>query len=91
MTARPAINPNDFLQRDGSNELYADTDMWLAQGDGTITVAVPAVAPQSNVAAFLPAQTGRLYALGGDKQSQYTHIAAIVASGTGTLYISELE
>lgn len=72
-------------------EIEADVDMWIAQGDGTVIAAVPAAAPQSGTDGFQPAKRGRLYALGGDKQTQATHIAAIVAGGVGTLYISELE
>lgn len=67
-------------------EIYATVDCRIRQGDGTVT----AVGTDS----FLPAKTGRLYSLGGDQQTQATHIAVIqdpTAATAGTLDISEME
>lgn len=64
-------------------EIYSTVDCRIRQGDGTVT----ALATDS----WLPATTGRLYALGGDQQTQATHIAVIQESTGGTLYISEME
>lgn len=64
-------------------EIRSTVDCFFQQGDGTITATTSSH--------FLPADTDRLVATGGDNQAQYTHIAAILSSGTGTLYISEME
>ena len=64
-------------------EIYADVACYFQTGDVTVTA--------SATDHYLPAQQARVYSLGGDKQTQHTHIAAIRASGDGTLYISELE
>lgn len=64
-------------------EVYAIEDCWFRQGDGTITAAANDH--------FLPAKTGRLYAIGGDQLTQATHFAAIQVTTGGTLYITEME
>lgn len=64
-------------------EIYADVACYFQTGDNTVTA--------SATDHYLPAQQARVYALGGDKQTQHTHIAVIRASGDGTLWISELE
>lgn len=64
-------------------EVWASVDCRIRQGDGTVT----ALATDS----WLPKGTGRLYALGGDKQAQATHIAVIQETTGGVLEISEME
>ena len=64
-------------------EVYATVDCRIRQGDNTVTAL--------STDCFLPAGHGRLYSLGGDKQNQMGHIAAIQESTSGTLYVSEME
>lgn len=83
LTTASARNSTGFNSETRVVEIRSTVDAFFQQGDGTITATTGGH--------FLPANTDRLVALGGDNQTQYTHIAAILASGTGTLYISEME
>ena len=64
-------------------EIYCDTACYWQTGDNTVTA--------SSADHFLPAGHARVYSLGGDKQTQHTHIAVIQALASGTLHVSELE
>ena len=64
-------------------EIYSDVACYFQTGDNTVTATA--------TDHYLPAQQARVYALGGDKQTQHTHIAGIRSSIDGTLWISELE
>lgn len=83
MTTTTARNGTGFNTATRVVELRSTADCFFQQGDDTITATTGGH--------FLPASETRLVALGGDNQTQYTHIAAILSSGTGTLYISEME
>lgn len=78
-----ARNATGFNAETRVIEVRSTVDCFFQQGDGTITA--------TTASHFLPADTERLVALGGENQTQYTHIAAILVAGTGTLYISEME
>lgn len=81
--AASARNTVAFASDSRVIEIYSDVACYFQTGDVTITA--------SATDHYLPAQQARVYSLGGDKQAQHTHIAAIQASTGGTLYISELE
>lgn len=63
--------------------LYADVPTYIAFGDATVTASASDH--------FLPAGLYYDVSIGGDHSNHYTHIAALQASGAGTLYISEKE
>lgn len=64
-------------------EIFSKTDCRFQTGDGSVVATA--------TDHFLPAEVGRVYSLGGDRQPQHTHIAVIQETASGTLHISELE
>lgn len=63
--------------------LYATQDMYINFGDPTVTAAT--------TDHFFPKGVYYNFAIGGDKVTQYTHIAARAVTTAGTVYISEKE
>lgn len=76
-----ARNSSAFNSETRAIEIYCATACYFQTGDNTV------VATTSDH--YLPAERERVYAVGGDKQDQHTHIAVIGTSGT--LYVSEME
>lgn len=78
-----ARNSSAFNSATRTIEILSDTACYFQTGDSSVTA--------SSSDHYLPADVGRVYAVGGDKQTQHTHIAVIQVSAGGTLHVSELE
>ena len=63
--------------------LYSDVPVYIAFGDANINATTSDH--------YLPAGLYYDVSIGGDHSAHYTHVAALQASGAGTLYISEKE
>ena len=64
-------------------EIFSDVACYFQTGNSSVTASASDH--------YLPAERERVYAIGGDKQTQHTHIAVIQAAGAGTLYVSEMD
>ncbi len=76
-------NANAFNDDTQIISLYSDVPVYVAFGDININATTSDH--------YLPAGLYYDVSIGGDKSAHYTHIAALQASGAGTLYISEKE
>lgn len=83
--ATSARNTTAFDANTRVIEVYAAVACHYRQGDDTVTATA--------TDHYLPATTGRLYALGGDQLAQATHFAVIEAAvGVGgKIFITEME
>lgn len=76
-------NSSAFDAATRSIEIFATEDCYFQTGDGSITA--------TSADHFLPADVSRVYAVGGDKQIQHSHIAVVKDTTAGVLHVSELE
>ncbi len=82
-SASSTRNNTSFNQSTQIISLYCDEAVYIAFGDNTVT----ATASDH----FFPAGIYYDISIGGEHSDHYTHIAALQASSSGTLYISEKE
>ncbi len=78
-----ARNTTAFSEQTRIISLYADTPVYLAFGDSSVTATTNDH--------YFPADTYYDIAIGGDHSAHYTHLAVLQTTQPGTLYISEKE
>ncbi len=83
VSASSTRNSNAFAENTRVVSIYADTPIYIAFGDSSVTATTSDH--------FFPAGIYYDVAIGGDKSAHYTHIATLQVSESGNLYISEKE
>lgn len=78
-----ARNASAFTETTRIVSLFANTDVFIACGDSSVTA--------TSADHFFPAGVYYDIAIGGDNSAHYTHISVLQASSAGTVYISEKE